>query len=93
MHGVTVFGEVNEEILILPLYLPSESRNVHGLLSVIIIDAIGHMKTTAIHIRIPERLSPITANGFTKEAEKEILERAKEAPVRIDDLDGFFKRL
>ena len=46
---------------------------------------------THMNVRGVLPLPPLTVNGFTEEEEEEILRRAKEPSVPIDDIDAFFR--
>jgi addiction module RelB/DinJ family antitoxin len=48
---------------------------------------------THMNVRGVMPLPTLTINGYTEDEEKEILRRAKEPSIRIDDLDDFFKNL
>lgn len=48
---------------------------------------------THMDVRGTLPLPALTVNGFTEEEEEEILRRAKEPKIRIDDLDEYFKKL
>lgn len=48
---------------------------------------------THMNIRGVMPLPALTVNGFTEEEEEEILRRAKEPSIRIDNLDNFFRNL
>lgn len=51
------------------------------------------MFLTHMDVRGTVPLPSLTVNGFTEEEEQEILRRAKEPSIRIDDLDAFFREL
>lgn len=48
---------------------------------------------THMNVRGVMPLPQLTVNGFTEAEEKEILRRAKEPSIRIDNLDEYFKKL
>ena len=48
---------------------------------------------THMNVRGTMPLPSLTVNGFTEEEEKEILRRAKEPGILIDNLDEFLKKL
>lgn len=48
---------------------------------------------THMQVRGTMPLPSLTVNGYTEEEEEEILRRAKEPSIRIDNLDEFFSKL
>lgn len=51
------------------------------------------MFLTHMNVRGVMPLPPLTVNGYTEEEESEILRRAKEPTIRIDNLDAFFRTM
>lgn len=48
---------------------------------------------THMNVRGTLPLPALTVNGFTEEEEQEILRRAKEPKIRIDDIDAFMNSI
>ena len=51
------------------------------------------MFLTHMDVRGTLPLPHLTVNGYTEEEEQEILRRAKEPAIRIDDVDAFMKKM